>query len=92
MFDERKAVAQLLALKKGDVVLLHLDNEVTFRVKKLEDEEYSLLPFYREENEYSYRLYPLIYDEVGYGLLHTCSIINHYDLKENGWAKAHLKK
>lgn len=92
MFNEKEAMRQLLSLKKRDVVLLHLDNEVTLRVKNLEDEEYSILPFYRVENEYSYRLYPLIYDEVGYGLLHTCSIINYYDLKENGWAKAHLKK
>jgi len=103
MFDERAAMRQLLSLKKegnledktGDIAWLYLDNGIVLRVEKLEQEEYSVLPFYKypkfEDEDVEEKLYPLIYDDVGYGIMNLGAIVNHYMLKEDDWAVHHLK-
>ena len=105
MFDERAAMRQLLSLKKegnledktGDIAWLYLDNEIVLRVEKLENEEYSVLPYYKkeklfEDDEVDEKLYRLIYDDVGYGIMDLGAIVNNYMLKEDGWAAKHLMK
>lgn len=103
MFNEREAMRQLLSLKKegnledktGDIAWLYLDNGVVLRVEKLEQEEYSILPYYKyprhEDADVETKLYPLIYDDVGYGIMHLGEIINSYMLKDEHWAVHHLK-